>query len=82
MKYGFTLPGRGPLATPDHLAAIARHGEELGYHFVLFGDNSGLAAGVVGMVTKYADWIEGCRKIGYIRGERGGCAPVASCRQA
>jgi probable F420-dependent oxidoreductase len=39
MKYGFTLPGRGPLATPDNLAAIARHGEELGYHFVLFGDH-------------------------------------------
>ena len=39
MKYGFTLPGRGPLATPDNLAAIARRGEELGYHFVLFGDH-------------------------------------------
>jgi probable F420-dependent oxidoreductase len=39
MKYGFTLPGRGPLATPDNLATIARRGEELGYHFVLFGDH-------------------------------------------
>ncbi|MGH8072300.1 MAG: LLM class F420-dependent oxidoreductase [Candidatus Entotheonellia bacterium] len=39
MKYGLTLPGRGPLATPDNLAAIARRGEELGYHFVLFGDH-------------------------------------------
>jgi probable F420-dependent oxidoreductase len=39
MKYGFTLPGRGPLATPDNLAAIARRGEELGYQFVLFGDH-------------------------------------------
>jgi len=39
MKYGFTLPGRGPLATPDNLATIARGGEELGYHFVLFGDH-------------------------------------------
>jgi probable F420-dependent oxidoreductase len=39
MRYGFTLPGRGPLATPDNLAAIARRGEELGYHFVLFGDH-------------------------------------------
>jgi probable F420-dependent oxidoreductase len=39
MKYGFTLPGRGPLATPDNLAAIVRRGEELGYHFVLFGDH-------------------------------------------
>jgi probable F420-dependent oxidoreductase len=39
MNYGFTLPGRGPLATPDNLATIARRGEELGYHFVLFGDH-------------------------------------------
>jgi len=39
MQYGFTLPGRGPLATPDNLATIARRGEELGYHFVLFGDH-------------------------------------------
>jgi len=39
MKYGFTLPGRGPLATPDILAAIARRGEELGYHLLLFGDH-------------------------------------------
>jgi probable F420-dependent oxidoreductase len=39
MRYGFTLPGRGPLATPDNLAAIARRGEELGYQFVLFGDH-------------------------------------------
>jgi probable F420-dependent oxidoreductase len=39
MKYGFTLPGRGPLATPDTLAAIVRRGEELGYHLLLFGDH-------------------------------------------
>lgn len=39
MKYGFTLPGRGSLATPDTLAAIAKRGEELGYHLLLFGDH-------------------------------------------
>jgi probable F420-dependent oxidoreductase len=39
MRYGYTLPGRGPLATPDNLAIIARRGEELGYDFVLFGDH-------------------------------------------
>ncbi|MBI3326607.1 MAG: TIGR03619 family F420-dependent LLM class oxidoreductase [Nitrospinae bacterium] len=39
MKYGFTLPGRGPLATPDALATIARRGEELGYQLLLFGDH-------------------------------------------
>lgn len=39
MKYGFTLPGRGPLATPDSLATLARRGEELGFDLVLFGDH-------------------------------------------
>jgi probable F420-dependent oxidoreductase len=39
MKYGFTVPRRGPLATPDSLAAIARRGEELGYHLLLTGDS-------------------------------------------
>jgi probable F420-dependent oxidoreductase len=39
MKYGLTLPGRGPLATPDNLAIIARRAEELGYYMVLFGDH-------------------------------------------
>jgi probable F420-dependent oxidoreductase len=39
MRYGFTLPGRGPLAAPDNLATIAKRGEELGYHLLLFGDH-------------------------------------------
>jgi probable F420-dependent oxidoreductase len=39
MQYGFTLPGRGPLATPDTLATIARRGEALGYDTLLFGDH-------------------------------------------
>ena len=39
MRYGLTLPGRGPLAAPDNLAIIAKRAEELGYHMVLFGDH-------------------------------------------
>src|SRR5574341_644908 len=39
MQYGLTLPGRGPLASPDNLARIAKRAEELGYHMVLFGDH-------------------------------------------
>ena len=39
MKYGFTLPGRGPLATPERLGAIARKGEELGYDALYTGDH-------------------------------------------
>ena len=39
MKYGFTLPGRGPLATPQNLGIIARKGEELGFDALLTGDH-------------------------------------------
>ncbi len=39
MKYGFTVPSRGPLATPDSLVTIARRGEELGYDSISIGDH-------------------------------------------
>ena len=39
MKYGFALSGRGPLAEPDALSAIARRGDELGFDWVLTGDH-------------------------------------------
>jgi len=39
MKYGFTLPGRGPLATPENLGIIARHGEELGFFCLMASDH-------------------------------------------
>ena len=39
MKYGFSLPIRGPLATPERLVALAKKGEELGYDTVLTGDH-------------------------------------------
>ena len=39
MKYGFTLPGRGPLATPEKISALARNGEDLGYNCLLIPDH-------------------------------------------
>jgi probable F420-dependent oxidoreductase len=39
MKYGFTLPSRGPLASPGNLSAIAKHGEDLGFHMMMFPDH-------------------------------------------
>jgi probable F420-dependent oxidoreductase len=39
MKYGFTLPGRGHLATPERLGIIARKGEEFGFDALLAGDH-------------------------------------------
>ena len=39
MQYGFTLPGRGPLATPDNMATIAQKGEALGFDSISLGDH-------------------------------------------
>ena len=39
MKYGFTLPGRGPMATPENLGLIAKKGEEFGFDALLTGDH-------------------------------------------
>ena len=39
MKYGFTLPNRAHLATPEALGLMARRGEELGYDALLMGDH-------------------------------------------
>ena len=39
MKYGFSLPGRGHLATPERLGIIARKGEEFGFDTLLTGDH-------------------------------------------
>ena len=39
MKYGFTLPNRAHMATPEPLAGMARRGEELGYDSLSTGDH-------------------------------------------
>ena len=39
MKYGFPLPSRGPLATPETIGRLAQAGEELGYDAVYAGDH-------------------------------------------
>ena len=39
MQYGITLPGRGPLSTPDNLATIAQRAESLGFDSVALGDH-------------------------------------------
>ncbi len=39
MKYGFGLPTRGPMATPQHLATLARKGEELGFGILSVSDH-------------------------------------------
>lgn len=39
MKYGFTVPNRGHLATPEALVCLAQRGEELGFDSIQTGDH-------------------------------------------
>src|ERR671937_2240837 len=39
MQFGFGLPTRGPLATPESLARLARQGEELGFAIISVSDH-------------------------------------------
>lgn len=39
MKHGFTLPGRGLMATPENLGFIAKKSEEFGFDALLTGDH-------------------------------------------
>ena len=39
MEYGFGMPGRGPLAEPDNLVALARGGEEMGFDILSVSDH-------------------------------------------
>src|SRR5690606_42084452 len=39
MQFGFGIPTRGPLATPEAIASMLTKGEELGYSIVTASDN-------------------------------------------
>ncbi len=39
MEFGFSLPTRGPLATPDNLATLVERGEEFGFDIVSVSDH-------------------------------------------
>ncbi len=39
MEFGFGVPTRGPLATPDDLAALAQHGERMGFDIISVSDH-------------------------------------------
>ena len=39
MKYGFTVPIRGSLATPERISLMAKRGEDLGYDALFKGDH-------------------------------------------
>ncbi len=39
MKYGFSVPTRGPLSAADSIVSLARHGEEMGFDFIGVSDH-------------------------------------------
>ncbi len=39
MQYGFTIPGSGRLTEPENMSAIAKRGEDLGYHLLVVPDH-------------------------------------------
>jgi probable F420-dependent oxidoreductase len=39
MKYGFTIPGSGPLSAPESMRALVRSGEDLGFETVVCPDH-------------------------------------------
>ena len=39
MKFGFGIPTRGPMATPESIATLARQGEELGFAIISVSDH-------------------------------------------
>ncbi len=79
MKYGFTLPARGPLATPETLGRMARTGEEFGYDALYTGDHIVLPNDVAsrypysvggefpGGVT--GDWLEQLTLLAFVAGQ-------------
>jgi len=39
MKYGFTIPGSGPISAPDSMRALVRRGEDRGFDTVVCPDH-------------------------------------------
>lgn len=54
MKFGFSLPGRGPLATPDTVLRMATKADALGYDSVFVTDHVVLPASMARSVYPYA----------------------------
>ena len=46
MEYGLTMPGRGPLSTPETLVKMAKHAEELGFDSLYLGDHIVVPTGI------------------------------------
>lgn len=79
LKYGFTLPSRGQLATPERLGSIAKKAEELGFDALLAGDHI-LVPRNISSTYPYTeggefpgagggDWLEHLTLLSYLAGQ-------------
>ena len=46
MDYGFSVPNRGPMATPQDMAVLARRGEEMGFDIINVSDHIVIPRGI------------------------------------
>lgn len=79
MKFGFTLPSRGQLATPDKLGFIAKKAEELGFDALLAGDHIIVPRDISSIYpyteggefpgAGWGDWLEQIALLSYIAGQ-------------
>lgn len=54
MEFGLSLPGRGPLATPDSILKLATSADRLGYHALFVTDHVVLPASMARSVYPYS----------------------------
>ena len=79
MKYGFPIPSRGPLGTPETIVRIAKAGEELGYDALYAGDHILLPRDVASRYPYTAggefpggvtgDWMEVLTLLAFVAGQ-------------
>ena len=46
MEYGFSVPNRGPMATPQDVAVLAKRGEEMGFGIINVSDHIVIPRGI------------------------------------
>jgi hypothetical protein len=56
MEFGFGVPTRGPMATPESMAALARQGEQLGFGIMVNLQGDTLEQ-TLGRMQRFADRI-------------------------
>jgi|AP45_3_1055517.scaffolds.fasta_scaffold334256_1 hypothetical protein len=54
MKFGFSVPTRGPVANPESIAALARKGEELGVSHLMLGLQAATLEGTMDRMERFA----------------------------